>query len=59
MTLHAQPLGLGDSPVQPLLCEACEEPTTADSFIAGLRKVVCPFCIEAFLEAQDTEPKTL
>lgn len=51
--------GLGDDPVQPLLCEVCEEPTTADSFIAGLHKVICPFCLEAAIVAQSMESQTL
>jgi hypothetical protein len=47
--------GLGDVPVQPLLCEVCEEPTTAGSFIASLRMVICPLCLEGFIANQSME----
>ena len=50
---------LGDSPVQPLTCEVCDEPTTADSWIEGLRLLICPLCLEMQIEAQSMEPKTL
>lgn len=42
---------LGDSPVQPLTCEVCDEPTTASSFIEGLRMVICPLCLSTQIEA--------
>lgn len=50
---------LGDSPVQPLTCESCDEPTTADSWIEGLGKMICPLCLEMQIEIQSMEPKTL
>jgi len=46
---------LGDSPVQPLYCEECGEPTTADSWIEGLRLLICPLCIEMQIVTQATE----
>lgn len=44
-------VNLGDSPVQPLCCEVCDEPTTADSWIEGLRLLICPHCLEEMIDA--------
>lgn len=45
----------GETAPQQLYCESCDEPATADDWIAGLGAVICPTCLERLMDTPEDQ----